>query len=95
MLAQDWHPETYTYVSGHANIRVYDGTQQRGGLDPMDYVGEGGALPPFRDGTEARFAPCDHCHRYDATMHVQPLAPLPLRRWLCADCCPARAFPHL
>lgn len=90
-----WHPETYTYISGHRNVRVYDGGQQRGGLDPLDFCGAAGALPPFRDGTLARFGACEKCHHYDPVMNVAVSLPWPHRRWLCADCCPVRALPHL
>lgn len=89
------HPETYTYISAGRNVRINDGALRRGGLSPDDYAGRGGKLPNFRDGTEAMMSFCQRCRIFGPVMHVRPVPVVPLRLWLCAECCPARALPHL
>lgn len=89
-----WPEGTYTYISGNAYVRVWDGGTRTGGHDPLPYVGPHGTLPAFRDGTTCRFGACDHCHFYNPVMHVRPVKLVPVMRWLCPSCCPVAALPR-
>lgn len=87
----DWPKGTYTYISGAASVRVWDGGTYTGGHDPLPYTGPHGTLPAFRDGTACRFDACGRCRVYGPVMRVRPLFTW---RWLCASCCPPAAMPR-
>lgn len=93
-----WAPGTYTYISGHDDVCVWDaGIKGRGGDAAGYMVATGphaGELPPFLDGTPARWDACEQCHSYRMLMHVLPFRPFPVKRWLCVACCPLAERPR-
>lgn len=91
-----WAPGTRCYLSGYSvrSVRVEDPAKERGGLEPLDYATPEGILPPFDDGTPARYGECQRCGMRAPVMHVQPFKPLRARRWLCIECCPVGALPQ-